>query len=274
MRILITGDKGFVGRNLGKALRKDGHEIIGFEAETHFDQWLDKLHKLPDFDAVIHAGAIAKNQFDDPSIFLWNSYATLKLANYTRFRPQYYSKHIPFIFFSTFQVSMTQEDLRQRSWYGWSKAFAEECLHEVLPDATILRPGVMWGDEKHKGNPTDQSVPYLLATHRLKYLYRHWGRDYVHISDVVRAVKVVLRDTPLGTFNLNGEYWSNEELAELTEWDSYQLIGDPIDELGIKFNTQVSKSAADNMLSLPGWEPEACLETEFKRIEAEYNGIF
>ena len=160
---------------------------------------------------------------------------------------------------------MTEKDLRQRSWYGWSKAFAEECLHEVIPNATILRPGVMWGDEKHKGDPTDRSVPYLLATHQLKYLYRNWGRDYVHISDVVRAVKEALRNTPQGTFNLNSEYWSNEELAELTEWKGYEMIGDPAKKLGIQFNTPVPKSTADGQPSLPNWEPQACLKTEFQK---------
>ena len=125
----------------------------------------------------------------------------------------------------------------------------------------------MWGDERHKGDPTDRSVPYLLATHQLKYLYRNWGRNYVHISDVVQAVKVALRDTPAGTFNLNGEYWQNEELAELTDWKDYAVIEDPVGELGVKFNAPVINTSLDS--TLPLWEPQACLKVEFRKIERQ-----
>ena len=270
MKILLTGYNGFVGRNIRKALVADGHDVRGIEAEPHFKDWHGKFYKskrydfmLKNIDAVVHAGAIATNQFADPSIFLWNSYGSLVLAKYVRDR---YGQ-IPFFFFSTFQVSATDSDWNQRSWYGWSKAIAEECIREVLPHATMVRPGVMWGDEAHKGNPKDRSIPYQLAAHQLQYLYANWGRDYVFIDDVVEAVKIGIYNAPAGTFNLRGEYWKNEELAELTDWKGYEWIENAAEKLNIKFNTPILAEYGNSLPTLPGWEVKKDLQTEFQRIE-------
>ena len=274
MKILLTGDKGFVGRNIGEALSKDGHTVIGLEAEPHFDEWIGKFERcrrydfmLSDIDAVIHAGAIATNQYDDPSIFLWNSYATLVLAKYIRDR---YGSDFPFIFFSTFQVDVIEKSPNSGSWYGWSKKYAEECLREVLPDATVLRPGVMWGDERYKGNPKDSSVPFQLATHQLEFLYKYWGRDYIHVSDVTQAVKIALRDKPAGVFNLSGEYWENMDLAKLTDWNDYELIDNRTTGMKFKFNAEITPADIEGLPLLPNWIVQSCLKTEFKRIEREY----
>ena len=83
MKILLTGDKGFIGRNIGASLRADGHTVMGIEAEKQFSEWVGKFERskrhhiaLRDIDAVIHAGAISSNQYTDPDIFIWNSYAS------------------------------------------------------------------------------------------------------------------------------------------------------------------------------------------------------
>lgn len=274
MKILLTGDKGFVGRHIRRALSNEGHTVIGLEAEADFNEWLGKFKHskrsdliLGDIGAVIHAGAIATNQYADPSIFLWNSYATLILAKYVRDR---YGSDIPFIFFSTFQVDVVENRPKNGSWYGWSKKYAEDCLKEVIPSATILRPGVMWGDERYKGNLKDSSVPYLLATHRLEFLYKRWGRDYLHVSDVVEAVKIALHEGPAGTFNLTGEYWWNEELAKLTDWQGYDLIDNYAKSMKIKFNSDILPEDSEGLPLLPNWGVQSSLEFEFRRLEAQY----
>ena len=267
MKILLTGHNGFVGRHISKALRDDAHTVIGIEAEPQFDHWVGKFTRslkydvaLQKIDAVVHAGAISSNQYTVPDIFIWNSYASLILAKYVRDR---YGQ-IPFVFFSSFQVSASENDWHKRSWYAWSKVFAEDCIRAVLPGATILRPSVMWGDEKAK--QVGCSVPYQLATHQLTHLYTNWGRDYVHVSDAVEAVKIGIHDAPAGTFSLDGEYWRNEQLAELTDWNRYQLVENPQAALGVAFNNS-QYEGQDSRMRLPGWERKADLKTEFKRIE-------
>lgn len=276
MKILLTGDKGFVGRNIKRELTFDGHTVIGLEAEPHFHGWLDKFEDasgyydvlLRNVDAIIHAGAIAANQSTDPSIFLWNSYATLALAKYCKSR---YGSDIPFIFFSSFQVNVVETKPDKASWYGWSKKYAEECLKEVLPGATIFRPCVMWGDEQHKRNlKSTASVPFQLLSHQLEFLYKNWGRDYIYISDVVEAVRVALHNKPAGIFNLTGEYWWNEDLVKLTDWCGYKII----DHHAVKkngFNSDMLPQDVAGLILLPNWSSQASLKFEFKRMEGLYN---
>lgn len=260
MKILLTGNAGFVGSHIQSALESDGYEIVGFEATPKYLQWMNDLLLLGGpFDAVVHAGAISSNQYSQPDIFLWNSYATFEIAKYVRDK----CGHIPFVFFSSFQVSVTEK--KERSWYGWSKVFAEDCIKEVLPASTILRPGVMWGDERNK--KVGASVPYLLASRRLEFLYKDWGRDYIYIDDVIDAVRIGIHNRPAGVFNLNGEYWKNLDLARLTDWNDYNLL----DRIKTEFHNSEYKASGSTGSKLPDWERRSNLVDEFRRIESIYN---
>ena len=272
LKILLTGNRGFVGRHIQSALARDGHEIVGIEATSNFDEWVERFESkkykqiLKNVDAIIHAGAIADNQTKDPGVFLWNSHATLVLAQYAKKR---YGSDIPFVFFSTFQVNIIEKSKEGVSWYGRSKKFAEDLLLETL-SPTILRPSVMWGDERYKFGGLGRSVPFKLATHQLEFLYKDWGRDYVHVSDVVAAIRVALRDQPTGIFHLNGEYWSNSDLAELTDWNDYELIDNAVKRIDRRFDSFVSASDLEGLQQLPNWEYQSSLRHEFRLLETKY----
>lgn len=217
MRTLLTGNKGFVGSHVQRALEADGNEVVGLEASPTFREWYDEMNTVMDtpIDAVIHLGAISNNQYNKPDIFLWNTYATQRLTERIKARQT-------FVFFSSFLVGSTVHDWDERTPYAWSKAMSEDYIAKLTPYATILRPCVMWGNE-HKKAGSNGSVPWRLASHSLEYLYRNWQRKYVHVSDVVEAVQLCLNNRPQGTFDLAPDrFWTNEALAELIEWKGYQ----------------------------------------------------
>lgn len=261
MRILLTGNKGFVGSHIEKALSKD-HEIVGLDVRGSFTEWVDDMDAVmdTDIDTVIHAGAISNNQSNDPDIYLWNAYGTYLLAKKSR--------DIPFVFFSSFVVSSTVYDVESRTPYGWTKAIGEDFVLDMLPDATIVRPGVMWGNEVNKAAHAG-SVPWQLASHNLKYLIRGWKRRYVHVSDVVEAMKICLADRPKGVFELSSRrFWTNEELSKLVEWKGYQWI-DKSEDMGHKFKTNHDKIGEVNLL--PGWTSQTEMDVELPRLERELN---
>ena len=282
MRILLTGDKGFVGVHIRKELEVT-HEVVGLEATEQFQDWYDNMNTAMDsnIDAVIHVGAISNNQCQDPDIYLWNSYATYLLAQ--RARQKSVSRlgmdssvpggsdmcTIPFILFSSFLVGSTMDDWSTRTPYTWSKVQAEDFVRDCLPHATILRPCVMWGDEAKKVS-TNGTVPYRLASHDLEYMFQNWVRKYVHVSDVVEAVKLCLYNRPQGTFDLAPDRaWTNQELAELVEWKDYQWIDNP-QAVGLRhISSHVNR---DELPILPGWEPKVLMEEELPRLERELNG--
>ena len=98
---------------------------------------------------------------------------------------------------------------------------AEAYVESTLDNYVIFRPATMWGDERRKP-PDARSVPYRLAAQELGYLFRNWRRNYVHVSDVVRAVEHCLTSDMVGTYYLQSEFITNEDLASLVDWDGYE----------------------------------------------------
>ena len=268
LRILLTGNEGFVGNHLQTALEQE-NEIVGLEAKPSFREWYNEMYEVMDtpIDAVIHVGAIAENQSQRDDIYLWNSYATFLLAQRVR-QKMHSMSPIPFIFFSTYLVESTMDDWEARSPYTWSKAQAENFIQVYLPHAAILRPGTMWGKEERK-RPENRSVPYRLATHQLPYLLKGYGRNYVHVDDVVEAVANCLKYRHKGTFSVMHPYvWMNEDIATLVEWKGYEWTENP-GAVGLNHvNSHVKKRVSP---PVPGWEPKVLMEEELPRLERELN---
>ena len=274
-RILITGDKGFIGSHIRAALEShqsrlgQEYEVVGLEAQGRFCDWYDEMYDVMDtsIDAIVHAGAIPDNHSQDPNIYLWNSYATFLLAQRVRQKMEGISP-IPFVFFSSFLVSSTMDNWEARTPYTWSKAQAENFVRVYLPHATILRPGVMWGNEDGTINLEHRSVPFRLAAHNLEFLFRNWGSNYVHVHDVVAAVKLCLENRPKGTFDLITEYVSNQKAAAFVDWQGYEWLDSP-EKVGSKY---ISSHNEDSTLPMPpGWTPKVLMAVELPRLEKELN---
>ena len=258
MKILLTGDQGFVGSHIRAELEsvysvragvEPAYEVVGLDVRGSFKDWADDMESVmgTDLEAVIHVGGIADNQYTDSDIYLWNSYASFLLAEKCK------KRSIPFVFFSSFLVESTKSKWEARTPYSWSKAVGEEMIRAVMPEATILRPGIMWGDEKRK-NPSSYSIPYRLATHTLKYLFTNWLRGYVNVADVVEAIQICLHKKPAGTFSMVAEYLSNEELAACIDWQGYKWVDDP-KSVGLKFISTHAIDESSIRPLVPSWEP-------------------
>ena len=261
MKILLTGNKGFVGSHIENALTADGHEVVGLEVHPTFREWYDEMRLVvtDDIEAVIHAGAMPYNQSKDPMLFLWNAHASYLLAKAVNVN---ISTRIPFIYFSTFLVSSYQDTWDWHTPYAWSKVCGEIYVQQWMPNATILRPAVQWGDESRKPLETT-SIPYQLATHQLENLFRHWGRSYVHILDVCEAIKVCVRDKPKGAFELHTEYMDNQHLSKLVQWQGYEWIENP-EVLGY-IATEHRETNVEPIL--PNWFPNIFLVEELPIME-------
>lgn len=268
IRILLTGNAGFVGHHVYKALRDD-YQIVSLEKQNSFSYWIEELkHKARyNYDVVLHIGAISNNQYTGNDIYLWNTVATKLLAEHahtvTGAKPY-------FIYFSSTIVKATENDLANRTNYGWSKWMAEDYLRAVYlnnqsTDYCILCPTVMWGDERWK--PGSKSIPYQLATHTLEYLLKDYSRDYIHVNDVVNAIEHCIVNKPTGKYDLrSGKTISNKEIAEYTSWKGYQMIDDPY-QMGYN---QITRHVTLTDKRLPGWEPSTELSVALRELERQY----
>ncbi len=68
MRIVLTGHRGFVGRDVARALRADGHDVLGFDI-IDGDDLLDRaavIERARGCDVIVHAGALAHDSAGTP----------------------------------------------------------------------------------------------------------------------------------------------------------------------------------------------------------------
>lgn len=158
---------------------------------------------LPDTDLVIHLAATADviGSVKDPVYdALTNIIGTIRLI-------KHYS-NARFIFASS--EGAIQQKIE--SPYGMSKFCAEEYIKLLHDNYVILRfPNIY-------GHPDSGSVVDIFRSSDQLTIYGDGSqtRDYVHVLDIVEAIKQSLT-WPKGTYHLgSGKYHSVRELAEAT----------------------------------------------------------
>ena len=166
MEILITGDKGFIGSNLINYL-KDYH-IYGIDYPNNVLK-----STLPPVDCVIHLAASTgvRSSHKNPKAYFDNNIKTTK-----RIFDHY--KDTKILFASTSSVSELQ------SPYSMSKYACEL----MAPDnVVIMRFFTVWGEQNYR---TD--MLYGMAMNdQLNYITDH-KRDFTHVYDVCRAIKILI----------------------------------------------------------------------------------
>lgn len=158
MKILVTGNKGFVGSETQKLLEAEGHTVIGFDLMDGYDirdaNQLDSAVTSHDVDRILHLAAIARfaDADKDPRLaFETNVVGTSNVAYVAK------KHHIPVVYSSTGSVYMPvlqedkilSEDSRAvgNSQYGCTKYVGETYIKEVNPHI-ILRYAHLLGAEK------------------------------------------------------------------------------------------------------------------------------
>ena len=166
MEILITGDKGFIGSNLINYL-KDYH-IYGIDYPNNVLK-----STLPPVDCVIHLAASTgvRSSHKNPKSYFDNNLKTTK-----RIFDHY--KDTKILFASTSSVS------ELKSPYSMSKYACEL----IAPDnVVIMRFFTVWGEQNYR---TD--MLYGMAMNdQLNYITDH-KRDFTHVYDVCRAIKILI----------------------------------------------------------------------------------
>ncbi len=167
--VLVTGCDGFVGRHLVPYLAEQGYGVIAASrAAPAFEGTNIVFARLPDlakpFDwqpllrqcnAVIHLAGIAHTFAEEDEYDRVNHQATAALAQ-AAFRS---GKHLVLVSSIAAQSgSFSDHDLteddppRPKNAYGASKLAAEHAIRAAGVSFTILRPVVIYGHGKHKGN--------------------------------------------------------------------------------------------------------------------------
>lgn len=235
MKVLVTGDAGFVGTHFRKALSE--HEIVGVDIKNGLDARHFFATDNTYFDLVIHLAAIVGGRATiegaplsvavdlaiDSEMFQWA----------LRTRPErivYYSSSAAYPIKlqghgSTHRLTETDIDLDDIQspdlTYGWAKLTGEMLAKHAENEGLrvhVFRPFSGYGEDQ----ALDYPFPSFIARgSRQEDPFKIWGtgkqtRDFIHISDVVAATLEAVKQDVQGPVNLGtGVPCSFNELAEM-----------------------------------------------------------
>lgn len=284
--ILVTGGAGFVGTNLIKRLLEDGHSVVSIdnystglrtnhiqgnviyiEDDISSISFLENLegHTYPanNIDAVFHLAAIARIQpsFKNPiDYFETNATGTLFIAKYCA------DRNIPLVYAG----SSSHHSGKFKNPYTFSKDIGEEIiqlfqLHYGL-NASITRFYNVYGPHHLKSGGYSTLIgtwESCIENNQPITIYGDGSkrRDFTHVSDIVDALILIMRNNRWGyTFELGRG--CNFSVQEIAQFFDYPYINYAADKPGEAQVTLSDNSIAKDEL---GWNPTRNIEDYIKQ---------
>lgn len=239
MNILITGHRGFIGKNLWLYFKSKGHNVQGWE-------WGDTPEFLlpRDLDLVIHCGAISSTTERNAERLMEKNYKfTTDLIVQCLERNinlQYASSASVYGDGKTFRET---DDCRPLNGYAWSKylidKFVEESIQMPLPiNIQGFRYFNVYGDwESLKGNqasPISKFKKQAILGESIMLFEdsENYIRDFVCVDDICKVHEQMAEQDVSGIFNVG-----------TSQAISFQRVGEIIAE---KYNVPI------NYIPMPG----------------------
>ena len=283
MKILITGDEGFVGTNFKRHLDSKNNQITGIDIKNGRDVRDFFAKDDTKFDVVIHLAAIvggratiegnplavAADLAIDADLFQWA----------LRTRPGH------LVYFSSsaaYPIFLQRAEYKQKlkEWdinldhirtpdmtYGWAKLSGEKLASYARAEGlgiTVLRP--------FSGYGTDQSLDYPFPSFikrgkEKEAPFNVWGkgtqvRDFIHIEDIVRATFEAITNKVEVSNLCSGRATSFIDLAELVMMQAGYLAEiktNPNAPVGVAYRV------GDTRKMLSFYEPRISLEEGIDR---------
>lgn len=198
MRILITGNRGFVGSATQHLLEEAGHEVIGFDIMDGRDiRDTDYSDLFSETDRVLHLAAVARfsDADADPKLaFETNVLGTKMVVDECK------NRHLPLVYASTGSVYMPIEQeppitedfpARGNSVYGCTKYMGELYVKEHTPHI-ILRYAHLYGKEKRGHGLVGGFVDRIQRGLSPQLYGGSQSNDFCYIRDVAQANYIAL----------------------------------------------------------------------------------
>jgi UDP-glucose 4-epimerase len=206
MKILVTGSRGFVGKETVKLLEKEGHEVIHFDLIDGHDireyedlKWMIVLHNP---DRILHLAAIARfaEADKDPKLaFETNVIGTKNVAKVAE------AYKIPVVYASTGSVYMpiseeppiTEEfKTAGNSVYGCTKLMGEKYIQGIDSYYIILRYAHLMGVEKRFHGLVGGYISRIQRGMEPVLFGGAQSNDFCAIEDIAQANVLALTASP------------------------------------------------------------------------------
>jgi UDP-glucose 4-epimerase len=276
-KIAITGSSGFVGKYMISILKDSKYEIIELDLDKGYDVTkLESLNLLIDVDFIIHFASRSSviESFKNPAEYYFTNYImtlnVLECARRMNSKVIYFSSYI----YGT-PVYLPIDELHPinpHNPYAQSKLICEKLCEgynrDFGLDILVFRPFNIYG----KGQNSAFLLPSIVKqslTGIITLNDPRPKRDFIHVLDVVKAVKNAIELSPSGycVFNLGfGKSYSISELVEIMS----DIIGD---KLSIKYTNQYRKGEVMNTVAsnsrakkILNWEPKVDIRDGLRQM--------
>jgi len=267
MNILITGHRGFIGKNLWLYFRSKGHNVQGWE-------WGDTPEFIlpKDLDLVIHCGAISSTTENNADKLMEQNYEFT-----TDLIVQCLEKNIDLQYASSASVygdSTTfdeDDECMPMNGYAWSKylidRFVKEAISLPLPiNIQGFRYFNVYGKhEIKKGNQASPITKFTMQaiTEESIMLFEDsekYKRDFVCVDDVCKVHEQMIEQDVSGIFNVG-----------TGRAVSFQTVGELIAE---KHNVYINQIPMPNVLRGSYQEfTKANIDKLMKHVDIEWTRV-
>jgi UDP-glucose 4-epimerase len=229
LRILVTGNRGFVGSNLINRLKNKFRIVTLDQGKNKKIDILEKyqLDRIENIDVIIHLASktsIPNSIINPYDTYITNMVGTLNILEFAR------QNNIgKIINLSTFVYGKPQyfpidekHPISPHSPYTKSKRIAEKLCQYYAEDYGIdivtLRPFYLYGPSMNKTSFIPSVIKQISENGKVTLSNKNTKRDFLFIDDFVDLIDILLSNFPTGhrIFNVGfGESHSLEEIVEL-----------------------------------------------------------
>ena len=259
MKILVTGDKGFIAKRLIWSLDRS-HNVFGIDVDDFMnsENWQQQLADIVSDispDVIFHVGACSDTMEQDVNYMMKLNYESTKiLASYC-----YYTGCK--IIYSSSAANYGSSGQHPSNLYGWSKYAAEDYV--TLCGGVALRYFNVYGPgEEHKGKMASVAYQSYLkhkAGEKVFLFPKNPTRDFVHVDDIVSANIHAMenyQEFASNHFDVgSGESRSFEDVLNLMGI-TFEYLSEEVIPAGYQFYTVSNK-----MEWLAGWMPTHTIDT-------------
>src|SRR5210317_253410 len=247
MKILLTGSEGFIGQNLQSFL-KDEHQLICLDKKLGND--LINCNLDYDVDLVIHLAGLSgvRDSLDNPTDYWINNVVT---------------SHRLFDHFKNVRILYASSSTASEPWrnpYAMSKYYMEK----IAPKNSLgMRFTTVYGP----GGRENMLIPKLIKND-VSYINVDHFRDFIHIEDLMVAIKILIKNDV------------NNKVIEIGTGSSINLL-DLLDKLNINvkdkrmgtvFERKNNKASIQILKDL-GWSAKTNLIEYIKNERGNYGNI-